>query len=172
MSISIKDTVQKIIGYILAAPGLLLFFIGIAMVIDPNEGEGTGTGVAIAVVALAFFIPGLFFIWNGRKLSEEEEFVESISAIVMSTRRITLVDIADKLDTSVPKARKALLKAINLKLISGNFDRTTGEFLPKRGRTHSLCSSSVQIAEHPLIKRFLKVKRLSVKAAVQLFVKQ
>jgi uncharacterized membrane protein len=156
MSISIKDTVQKIIGYILAAPGLLLFFIGIAMVIDPNEGEGTGTGVAIAVVALAFFIPGLFFIWNGRKLSEEEEFVESISAIVMSTRRITLVDIADKLDTSVPKARKALLKAINLKLISGNFDRTTGEFFTEEGKNTQLVFKFCPNCGAPFNKTFLE----------------
>ncbi|MBN2434400.1 MAG: hypothetical protein JXK07_03940 [Spirochaetes bacterium] len=135
MGFKIKDTILKAIGYIFAIPGLLVFFIGIAMYLVSKDSTEVEAGAGLTIFSMAFVLPGIFFLYRGYKATKEEEMVESLAMIIHATRRISIDNIAEKMGVSVPTARRFMLIALKQKLINGFFDRTTGEFFTEEGKT-------------------------------------
>jgi len=144
MSLSIKDSILKFSGYVVLIFGIFIFMVGIGMIFDPDPSDSE-TGPSIAIVSAAFIIPGIILIQLGRKAHREEERIESIASIVKSYRRITMTDLALKINVSVHLAEKLLSKAVTLGLVRGHFDRTTGEFYTEDSRGQKVeikfCSS-------------------------------
>lgn len=134
MGFTIRDTVKKTFGYILAVPGVLMFFMGIAMFfVSGNAGEKEA-GAGIAIFSLSLVLSGFFFLYRGYRDSREEELVESLAMAVHANRRITMDDAATKLGITIPRARSLMMTALKKKLVKGYFDRTTGEFFTEEGK--------------------------------------
>jgi hypothetical protein len=123
----IKDSIQKFAGYTLLSAGLFLLLVGFGMLLDPDEHDRK-VAPSIIVVSNIFTIPGVFLVYMGRKSRRRENRLKTLSGLVKSYRRISLSDIAEKTGLSQKEAESLLLKAISMKLLKGNFDRTTGEF--------------------------------------------
>jgi len=139
MGYSIKDNAQKFFGYLIGGTGLLFFLLGLAMALLPGDDVEAGeAGIALAIVSTALLAGGFGLIRMGKKNAEEEELVESAASIIKSYRRIRVAELAKFLGVTIPKAQKALQKALSLKLIEGNFDRTTDEFFTEEGQASCL----------------------------------
>lgn len=138
MGISAKDNVQKFFGGFLIVLGLLLFFLGLGMFFSPSDAEDISAGRGIAIFSFAFIVPGALLLYFGIVNAKFEENVLSASSIAKSARRISLSDLALKMNCSIPDANKALSKAISLNLVIGNFDRTTDEFFTEEGELHKV----------------------------------
>ena len=78
-------------------------------------------------ILLLMFLFAVLYI-SGVKLSELEQKLIQLATLIKTYRRISLTEIAKKFGLTEIKAEKLLDTAIELKLISGNMDRTTGEF--------------------------------------------
>ncbi len=123
----IKDSIQKITGYSLLSAGLFLLLVGFGMLLDPDEKD-RNVAPSIIIVSNIFTLPGVFLVYLGKKSKRRENQLKSLSGLITSYRRISLSEVADKTGLSEKNAEALLLKAISIKLIKGNFDRTTGEF--------------------------------------------
>jgi hypothetical protein len=126
-----KDTLKKTSGIIIITVGALLLFVAIFGVVsgfDKGVREDVNIGFIIGGFSLAIIIPGIKLYMSGVKLSKLEENLKQLAALVKTYRRITLAEIAKKFSINEVDAEKLLNTAIDLNLISGNMDRTTGEF--------------------------------------------
>jgi hypothetical protein len=126
-----KDTLKKTSGIIIITAGALLLFVAIFGVVsgfDKGVREDVNIGFIIGGFSLAIIIPGIKLYLSGVKLSKLEENLKQLAALVKTYRRISLTEIAKKFSINEMEAEKLLNTAIDLDLISGNMDRTTGEF--------------------------------------------
>ncbi len=129
-----KAKIQKFMGYALLFFGIFVMVIGIAMMFD--EKEEKSQSLSIAVASSAFSAPGVILLVLARKALREKEWLESATSIIKSYRRITLVDLAQKLNVPIPRASRLLSRALALNMIKGHFDRTTDEFFTDEAVTH------------------------------------
>ena len=155
MGITIKDSIQKFFGYILLIGGIFFLVVGIGMLFDPDLKD-RNVAPSIIIFSNAFTIPGLILIILGRRNNKIEEQIELASGIVKSYRRITIADLAEKLKTSNIKAEEILSKALTLKLINGNFDRTTGEFFTVEAENQEMEYKFCPSCGAPLERIYLK----------------
>lgn len=126
-----KDTFKKLAGIIITIPGILLLVIavyGLVSGLQSGDKEDINMGFIIGGLSLVIIIPGMRLYLSGKKLTRLEGKLKQLTAIVKSYRRISITDIGKKLNTTESEAERLLTTAINLNLISGNMDRTTGEF--------------------------------------------
>jgi len=126
-----KDTLKKTSGIIIITIGSLWLFVAIFSVVsgfDKGVREDLNIGFIIGGFSLAIIIPGIKLYMSGVKLSRLEENLKQLAALVKTYRRISLTEIAKKFSINEMEAEKLLNTAIDLNLISGNMDRTTGEF--------------------------------------------
>lgn len=126
-----KDTLKKTTGIIITTIGALFLFVGIFAVasgFDKNVREDINIGFIMSLFSIAIIIPGVRLYISGVKLSKLEENLKQLAALIKTYRRISLTDIAKKFSIPDIEAEKLLNTAIDLKLISGNMDRNTGEF--------------------------------------------
>ena len=152
---TIKDNILKFLGYSILIFGIFIFVIGIGMHFD-EEDDKSKKGFPISVASFAFIIPGGLLLYLGRRAAKQEEQLESISSIVKSYRRITLSDIADKLNVTIPQASQLLTKAIAKKMIRGNFDRTTDEFFTEDAKAQKMEYKFCPSCGSPLDRVFLE----------------
>ncbi|HPS86177.1 MAG TPA: PCI domain-containing protein [Spirochaetota bacterium] len=127
----LKDTLKKTAGIVIISAGTLLLFIavfGVVSGLDKGVREDINTGLIIGAFSLAIIIPGVRLYISGAKLSKLEENLKQLASLVKTYRRISISEIAKKLNVNEMEAEKLLNTAIDLDLISGNMDRTTGEF--------------------------------------------
>jgi PCI domain-containing protein len=114
-------------------------------IILDDKGDDTSDAIPIAIVSNIFFIPGILLILLGKKAARKEDLLKSATGIIKSYRRITLYDLSEKLSISVAETENVLAEIVNLKLIKGNFDRTTSEFFTDdaeiKSIKHKFCSS-------------------------------
>lgn len=127
----LKDTLKKTSGTIIILIGAFWLFVAIFTVVTGLE-KGVKSDVNLGFVlggfSIAIIIPGVKLFLSGVRLSKLEENLKQLSALVKSYRRISLNEIAKKFNTTETEAEKLLSMAIELNLVSGNMDRTTGEF--------------------------------------------
>lgn len=126
-----KDTLKKTAGIIVICAGSLLLFIsvfGIVTGYDKNVSEDIKFGYVFGVFSLAIIFPGIKLYMSGVKLSKLEENLKQLAALIKTYRRISLSEIAAKSGITEADAEKLINTAIDLNLIKGNMDRTTGEF--------------------------------------------
>jgi len=127
----LKDTLKKTAGIVIISAGTLLLFIavfGVVSGLDKGVREDINTGLIIGAFSLAIIIPGVRLYISGAKLSKLEENLKQLASLVKTYRRISISEIAKKLNVNEMEAEKLLNTAIDLDLISGNMDRITGEF--------------------------------------------
>lgn len=126
-----KDTLKKTSGIIVITIGALLLFVAIFSVVTGNE-KGVRSDVSLGFImggfSLAVIIPGIRLYISGVRLSRLENNIKQLAALVKTYRRISLSEIAKKFGMNEIEAEKLLNSAIDLDLIRGNMDRTTGEF--------------------------------------------
>lgn len=127
MSIYIKDTILKILGYTLLFLGGLLFLLGLGMWIE-GDPEYVDAGRGISIFSLGIFIPGIFMIINANRINREEKKIEYLVQLIKSYRRISLDLLATKTGDSPDSVEKLLAIALSKKLLNGWIDRTTVEF--------------------------------------------
>jgi hypothetical protein len=137
VKILIKDTILKLLGYSLLILGIFVFIVGLGMLFD-KDAEDVRNAPSIIIFSGAFLLPATLLILLGRKASREEEQLKSIASIIKSYRRITLSEIAGKLNITIPQAESYLSKVLSLNLIKGNFDRTTDEFFTEDAKAQKL----------------------------------
>ncbi|MBP7583951.1 MAG: hypothetical protein KBA61_07955 [Spirochaetes bacterium] len=130
----LKNRILKILGFSLVFFGVFMLVAGVGITIEGEKDNGPG----IAVFSLIFFIPGATLLYLERRSSREMETLETVASAVRSYRRIKLVDLAAKVGITVPRANRLLMKAVALKMIEGNFDRTTDEFFTSDSREQKL----------------------------------
>lgn len=126
-----KDTLKKTSGTIIIIIGAFWLFVAIFTVVTGSEKgikSDVNLGFVLGGFSIAIIIPGVKLFLSGVKLSKLEENLKQLSALVKSYRRISLSEIAKKFNTTEIEAEKLLSTAIELNLVSGNMDRTTGEF--------------------------------------------
>jgi len=127
----LKDTLKKTTGIIVITTGALFLFVAIFTVVsglDKGIRSDVSLGFIMGGFSLAIIIPGVKLYMSGVKLAKLENTLKELAALVKSYRRISLTEIAKKFGTNEMEAEKLLNTAIELDLISGNMDRTTGEF--------------------------------------------
>jgi len=127
----IKDTIKKTAGIIIIASGAIILFSGLYAVAtgyQKGNREDINIGYLMSGFSLAIIIPGVRLYIAGVKLTRLEENLKQLAALVKTYRRISLGEIAKKLNIPVMKAEKLLNTAVELGLVKGNMDRTTGEF--------------------------------------------
>lgn len=138
MGYTIKDNLQKFFGGILLGIGALLFFLGVAMYFTPDDDGQRSAGLGITIFSMAIILPGILLFYYGMKNAKFEQLVISAASIAKTARRITLMDLATKLNCPIPVAGEALNKALSLGLVSGNFDRSTDEFFTQDGEVQKI----------------------------------
>ena len=127
----IKDTIKKTSGIIIIIIGALLLFVGIFGAVsgfEKNVREDINIGFIVGVFSIAIIIPGVRLYLSGVKLSKLEETLNQLASLIKTYRRISLSEIAKKFSVSESEAEKLLNTTIGLDLVTGNMDRTTGEF--------------------------------------------
>lgn len=127
----LKDTLKKTAGIITVSGGVLLLVIaayGLVSGYDRGNKEDIHMGYIVGAFSLAIIIPGARLYWSGVKLSKLEEKLKQLAALIKTYRRISLTEIAKKIGITEMEAERLLNTVIDLNLISGNMDRTTGEF--------------------------------------------
>ena len=127
----LKDTLKKTSGIFIILIGAFWLFVAIFTVVTGHEKgikSDFNLGFVLGGFSIAIIIPGIKLFMSGVKLSKLEENLKQLSALVKSYRRISLSEIAKKFNTTEMEAEKLLSTAIELNLVSGNMDRTTGEF--------------------------------------------
>lgn len=132
-------------GVALVIFGTAICFLGIAMTAFEASPNDSRNGPQIALVSMAFIFPGLFLMYLARRSRKRLEILLAIAGIVTSHRRITLADLAAKLMIPPDNVGSLLAIAISQGLVTGNFDRTTGEFFTEDGKLEKseirFCSS-------------------------------
>ncbi len=126
-----KDTLKKTSGIIITILGALFLFVGIFAVasgFDKGVREDINIGFIMSIFSLAIIIPGVRLYIAGMRLSKLEENLKQLAALIKTYRRISITEIAAKFSLTEIKAERLLNTAIDLKLINGNMDRSTGEF--------------------------------------------
>ena len=162
---TLKDNIQKLLGGLLLALGVFVLFLGAAMFFDTSAEESqNATGKVLAIFSFAILLPGGLLMYYGIKNAKFEENVIAAASIVKSARRITLVDLAQKLDCSVVLASNALNKAISLGLVSGNFDRSTDEFFTEEGDVQRLQIKFCSACGAPLDKAYMQGETIQCKS--------
>lgn len=156
MGISMKDNIQKFLGYTIASLGILIMLLGIAMFLTSKAEKEMEAGAGIAVFSISIVLIGTVLIYFGHKNAKFEEQVETVASIVKSYRRIKLYDLAEKMHTSVHEANRALSKAISIQLVKGNFDRTTDEFFTDEGKYERTDFKFCPACGAPFSKKFLE----------------
>lgn len=126
------------------------------MFISPANEKEKIDGGGIAIFSLAFVIPGSLLLYFGIKNSHFEDNVISAASIAKSARRITLIDLSEKMNCSIPVANKALTIALSKGLVSGNFDRTTDEFFTEEGNREKIEIRFCPACGAPLDKIYLR----------------
>ena len=81
-----------------------------------------------SIVFGVFLIIGIFSIIISERFSKQQQELELVAGIIHAYRRIKITDISEKSGIPVFKIHKIIAKALDLKIIEGNFDRTTDEF--------------------------------------------
>jgi hypothetical protein len=137
MALHIKDKLLKFVGYALLFMGIMLMVVGIAMHLE-KDSKHSDQGSSIAMGSTAFSIPGAIMIFLGIKARKEFDMTAAITSLVKSYRRITLLDIAQKLGINVSDAGKLLTRALSEGMVRGNFDRTTDEFFTDEAKSQTL----------------------------------
>ena len=126
-----KDTLKKSSGIVIIIFGAFWLFVAFYSVvtgIEKGVKSDVNLGYILGGFSLAIIIPGVKLFISGVKLSKLEENLKQLAALLKSYRRISLSEIAGKFKTTELEAEKLLNTAIELNLVSGNMDRTTGEF--------------------------------------------
>jgi hypothetical protein len=126
-----KDTLKKTAGIIVISAGSLLMFVAVFGVVtgyDKGVSEDVRIGYIIGGLSLAIIIPGAKLYLSGVKLSRLEEKLKQLASLIKTYRRISLTEIAGKLGIKSDEAERLLNTAVDLNLIKGHMDRTTGEF--------------------------------------------
>ncbi|MBN1498878.1 MAG: zinc ribbon domain-containing protein [Spirochaetes bacterium] len=136
MGLSVKDNIQKFLGYLIGSVGVLMMLLGIAMYFTSAAQEEIDAGRGIAIFSISLLLIAAALLYTGYRNSLFEEQVETAASIIRTYRRITLLNLAEKMHCSVPHAGKVLAKVISLQLVKGNFDRTTDEFFTEEGKYH------------------------------------
>ncbi len=126
-----KDTLKKTTGIIIAIAGALLLIIaifGYVSGIQTGKKEDINMGIIVGVFSFAIIIPGIRLYMSGVKLTKLEETLKQLATLIRTYRRISIAEIAKKFSLNEIEAEKLLNTAIELHLVNGNMDRTTGEF--------------------------------------------
>lgn len=146
MGKTIKDKIFKLIGFSGIIFGFFIFFIGLGMFFD-SEPRYSDAGLPIMIVSGIAFIPGFIFIVLGIRIKNrerlkkdhyEDEMMDLIASVVRSYRRISIMELSQKLNISLPNARNYLLKALSENKIRGYFDRGTDEFFTEEANQQRL----------------------------------
>ncbi len=154
MSFRIKISMLYVIGSLLVAMGLMVFFVGLGMACDHTDPKSKD-GLPIAIASFALTVPGSLALLAARGVSRQRDIIEAVASITKSYRRITIVDMADKLHTTIPLAQKALNRALALGLVSGHFDRTTDEFFTREAAAQKADSRFCASCGAPLDRVYL-----------------
>ncbi len=126
-----KDTLKKTSGIIVITLGALFLFTGLFAVVSGHQKgnrEDINIGYLMSGFSLAMIIPGIRLYMSGVKLSRLEHNLKQLATLVKTYRRISLAEAAKKFGITELEAEKLLNTAIELDLVKGNMDRTTGEF--------------------------------------------
>jgi len=132
----IKETVLKIIGWLLVCFAVFILTVGIGMIID-KDSRHSSSGLPIALCSLIFFIPAGISLLIAKRIRRENDLITTVTQLLKSYGRITITDLSAKISVPPQLAIKMLAKAITKGRISGSFDRTTDEFVADGARPSS-----------------------------------
>jgi hypothetical protein len=123
-----KIALMKASGYLFLFCGIFLILVGVSMKIE-GDPKSADAGLPAALTGLLIFVlPGGLLLNSVKKSNSEQEQLHIIAGIVSSYRRISLDEISQKSGIPAASIMKLLAKALKKNLITGYFDRTTGEF--------------------------------------------
>jgi DNA-directed RNA polymerase subunit RPC12/RpoP len=127
----IKDDVYRWIGAILIGLGLFFDMVGIlgATVINEEmEAPPESYWGIVGLCTVVFVLPGIaIFAW-GWKLGQKQRELEKLAGFLKSYRRVSISDVAHKLDRSEYDTEHLITECVEKGLIRGYFDRSSGEF--------------------------------------------
>jgi len=118
-------------GAILTALGVLWTGIGAAMAIFPrDEYGGVETGLGnVGLGTAALLLPGVVLLAVGLANRRRAERLRRVAALGAASQRIPVDTVAQDLEVTPSVARKYLLDAVSLGLLSGRIDLEHGVFL-------------------------------------------
>lgn len=131
----IINTILRIIGYCFIFMGIFIIVVGTGMIIEGKTDEGP----SVVFLSLVFFIPGAILLFIEKRSRKEIDQLEVLSGIIDSYRRISITELAKKMNLTQEQTTKLLMKAIHRDIIEGNFDRTTEEFFTKEAEKITVC---------------------------------
>ncbi len=146
----------RIVGYFFLIPGVLIFFLGIAMVATYSNAQELSAGKGLALFSIGIIIPGLLFVIKGFSIAQREEQLELIVTALLTNRRITVESLAEKVGLHESLTRRLLYKGVAGKKLKGFFDRNTGEFVLEESLEQSQRLDKCPSCGAPLDKLYLK----------------
>ncbi|TLZ76709.1 MAG: hypothetical protein E6K11_10830 [Methanobacteriota archaeon] len=113
--------------------GLLLFAVGIIIGVSYYVGwpyyEPANLPIFAALCTPTALVPGILFLFLGRKANRREKELIEFSSWVKTYRRISLAELARKLGKQEIEAEKVLIEVVDRGLVPGFIDRSTNEFI-------------------------------------------
>ena len=113
--------------------GLILFAVGIIIGVSYYVGwpyyEPANLPIFAALCTPTALVPGILFLFLGRKANRREKELIEFSSWVKTYRRISLAELARKLGKQEIEAEKVLIEVVDRGLVPGFIDRSTNEFI-------------------------------------------
>jgi len=113
--------------------GLLLFAVGIIIGVSYYVGwpyyEPANLPIFAALCTPTALVPGIIFLFLGRKANRREKELIEFSSWVKTYRRISIAELARKLGKQEVEAEKVLIEVVDRGLVPGFIDRSTNEFI-------------------------------------------
>lgn len=125
----VKGSVFWILGVLFLLAGIFGIAVGVSYYFGYPYYEPGNLVLLGALCTPTAIIPGLLFIFLGRKANLREKHLVEFSAWVKAYRRIGLDELAQKLGKSPYDSEKILIEVVDRGLVRGFVDRTTNEFV-------------------------------------------
>jgi hypothetical protein len=103
--------------------------IGISYVVGVPYYQPSNFPLIAGLCIPTALVPGLLFVYLGRKANRREKELIEFSSWVKTYRRISLPELARKLGKREIEAEKVLIEVVDRGLVPGFIDRTTNEFI-------------------------------------------
>src|SRR5256712_4008325 len=117
----------------LGSLGLSLLGVEIIMGVSYYVGwpyyEPANLPIFAALCTPTALVPGILFLFLGRKANRREKELIEFSSWVKTYRRISLAELARKLGKQEIEAEKVLIEVVDRGLVPGFIDRSTNAFI-------------------------------------------
>lgn len=124
-----KDTVYLALAVLFFLTFALGVIIGVSYSLGYPRYDPGFLPIITATCVPTSLVPGVIFLYLGRRARETEKSLVEFAAWVKTYRRISMADLARKLGKAPYEAERVLIQVVDRGLVPGFIDRSTDEFV-------------------------------------------